>query len=51
MPSASKAVASSGVEAMTRSRSSLRIPCTHSTVAAASLAGSTVNSWSYLFLK
>src|SRR3954451_7391151 len=46
-----KADASSGREAMTMSRSSLRIRCTHSMVASASLAGSTVKSWSYLFLK
>src|SRR4051794_36599296 len=46
-----KAVASRGREEMTMSRSSLRIRCTHSMVASASLAGSTVKSWSYLFLK
>ena len=51
MPSTSKAVASSGREAMTMSRSSLRIRCTQSTAASASSAGSTVKSWSYLFLK
>ena len=33
------------------SRSSLRMRCTQSIVSAASLAGSTVKTWSYLFLK
>src|SRR3954451_11548365 len=51
MPSTSKAVASSGGELMTRSRSSARIRCTYSTTSAASSAGSTVKTWSYLFLK
>src|SRR5690349_6116998 len=46
-----KAVASSGRDAMTMSRSSFRIRCTQSTVSCASLAGSTVKTWSYLFLK
>jgi hypothetical protein len=36
---------------MTMSRSSFRIRCTQSIVVPASLAGSTVKSWSYLFLK
>src|SRR5579875_618156 len=44
-------VASSGAEAITMSRSCSRIRWTHSIVAAASSAGSTVNVWSYLFLK
>ena len=33
------------------SRSSLRIRCTQSMASVASLAGSTVKTWSYLFLK
>src|SRR5690242_9262658 len=45
------AVASSGRDAMTIPRSSSRIRCTQSTVCCASPAGSTVNTWSYLFLK
>src|SRR6516165_2031374 len=40
-----KAVASSGRDAMTMSRSSLRIRCTQSTVVLALLAGSTVKTW------
>src|SRR3954462_11224083 len=36
---------------MMMSRSSLRIRCTHSIVASAVDAGSTVKTWSYLFLK
>ena len=46
-----KAVASRGGDAMTMSRSSSRMRCTQSMVSLASLAGSTVKSWSYLFLK
>jgi len=46
-----KAVASRGRDEMTMSRSSLRIWCTRSMVAWALLAGSTVKTWSYLFLK
>jgi hypothetical protein len=45
------AVASSGLEEITMSRSSLRIRCTQSTVALDFFAGSTVKTWSYLFLK
>src|SRR3954447_9378435 len=44
-------VASSGGDAMTMSRSSSRIRCTHSIVFLALAAGSTVKTWSYLFLK
>ena len=46
-----KAVASSGREEMTMSRSSLRIRYTQSMLVLALLAGSTVKTWSYLFLK
>src|SRR3954447_5776461 len=49
--STSKAVASSGREAMVMSRSCSRIRCTYAMVASASLAGSTVKSWSYLFFQ
>ena len=38
-------------DAMTMSRSSSRMRCTHATASDASLAGATVNTWSYLFLK
>src|SRR4051812_4146381 len=51
MSSTWKAVASSGFEEITMSRSSFRMRWTQSTVSWASLAGSTVKSWSYLFLK
>ena len=46
-----KAVASSGGEEMTMSRYSSRIRWTQTIVVLAALAGSTVNTWSYLFLK
>src|SRR5689334_19077964 len=51
MPPVMKAVVSSGGDSITRSRSLFRMWCTHSTVAADSLAGSTVKTWSYLVLK
>ena len=44
-------VASSGGDAMTMSRSSLRMRCTKSMSFLALAAGSTVKTWSYLFLK
>src|SRR3954468_4975880 len=46
-----RVVASSGGDEITMPRSSLRIRVTRSTVVLALLAGSTVKSWSYLFLK
>src|SRR4030081_3922749 len=45
------AVASRGRDEIMISRSSLRIRCTQSMVVLALLAGSTVKTWSYLFLK
>src|SRR3954463_12095522 len=51
MPAASNAVASSGLDVMTRSRSSLRMSCTHLIVAFALGAGSTGKATAYLFLK
>ena len=51
MFSTSKVVASSGGDAMTMSRSSLRMRCTQSMAFLALAAGSTVKTWSYLFLK
>ena len=51
MFSTSKAVASSGFEAMTIPRSSSRIPWIHAIVSLAALAGRVVKTWSYLFLK
>ena len=50
MPSTSNSVASSGFDSMTRSRSS-RILWTQAMVFFVLLAGSTTNTWSYLFLK
>src|SRR5262249_61820612 len=46
-----KAVASSGRDEMTMSRSSVRSRRPHSMVDLALLAGSTAKTWSYLFLK
>src|SRR6516164_1797999 len=51
MPSIWNAVASRRRDEMTMSRSSLRIRCTQSMVVLALLAGSTVKTWPYLFLK
>src|SRR3954447_7445410 len=51
MPSTSKDVASSGLEPITMPRSSLRIFATQATSFLAFDAGSTVKTWSYLFLK
>jgi hypothetical protein len=45
-----KAVASSGLAENTTSRSSRRMRSTYSIVSAASPAGSTAKTWSYLFL-
>src|SRR5690242_18902570 len=46
-----KVVASSGGDSMTMSRSSLRMRCTRLIAFLALAAGSTVKTWSYLFLK
>src|SRR4051794_12426550 len=51
MPSTWNSVASSGRDWTTIPRSSFRIRWTHSMIGFAEVAGCTVKSWSYLFLK